>query len=192
MCAQTNQLPSTILLPKHDEPRSIWSTTWFYQRRKPSPTCDKHLPMLGHTTDLTVQDSVPALARTTSSQAPGQQCPPCAASREKKANPERFLAPPGKLQPLQCFLLPLCPSAPLSKIRGLLSHVQDTPDALTKRFSKPEEFPLIFHHYMQNKAGSTARGLPRCRSEGIRQMERFCSHPVLHGASWAQVSFTWP
>lgn len=116
MCAQTNQLPSTILLPKHDEPRSIWSTTWFYQRRKPSPTCDKHLPMLGHTTDLTVQDSVPALARTTSSQAPGRQCPPCAASREKKATPERFLAPPGKLQPLQCFLLPLCPSAPLSKI----------------------------------------------------------------------------
>lgn len=85
--------------------------------------------------------------------------------------------------------LSLCSSI---QMQGVLSHVQAAPGAVTKRFSKLEEFPLIFYHHMQNKAVRPVRGPRCCRGEEIRQMECFCSHPVLHGASGAQVSFIWP
>lgn len=64
---------------------------------------------------------------------------------------EPFLALSGELQSLQCFLPPLYFPLLLSQGSGEFYHKFSLPRALTKRSSEVEEFPLIFHYFMQNK-----------------------------------------
>lgn len=81
-CVRNKPATSRTLLPKAGQApgQLVCHPVSLVEKLKPR---DSQVLGQGHTTSLPVRGSLPALARTPSSQAPGQQCLPCPASREK-------------------------------------------------------------------------------------------------------------